>query len=98
MRRTISLNLITLLFLTLPTHRVCAATAENITGLSTQVVYVITAIVSIIFGLILTRVAAENRQAKGQMFATKSKGHGELNPDEILQELQGLSEIGRAHV
>ncbi|MCK4881687.1 MAG: PAS domain S-box protein, partial [Candidatus Omnitrophica bacterium] len=45
----------------------------------------------IIFGLILTRVASENRQAKGRMLVTKNKNRGELNPDEILQELKGLS-------
>lgn len=64
---------------------------DNITGLSTQVVFIITIIVSIIFGLILTRVASENRQAKGRMLVTKNKNRGELNPDEILQELKGLS-------
>ena len=64
---------------------------DNITGLSTQVVFIITIIVSIIFGLILTRVASENRQAKGRMLVTKTKNRGELNPDEILQELKGLS-------
>ena len=91
MRRIIHIHLLTLLLLTIPIHRALAVTADSITGLSTQVVFAITIIVSIIFGLILTRVATENRQAKGRMFVTKSKGSGELSPDEILQELQGLS-------
>ncbi len=91
MRRTIYINLAVLLFIAPPISYAAASTADNITGLSTQVVFIITIIVSVVFGLILTRVAAESRQAKGQMFATKSGGRGELSPDEILQELKGLS-------
>ena len=85
MRQTTYRGPATLLFLLASPYHAWAATADNITGLSTQVVFIITIIVSIIFGLILTRVAAENRQAKGRIFNTKSKGRGELNPDEILQ-------------
>ncbi len=91
MHKTIKMSLTTASLLLLPIQPVWAATADKITGLSTQVVFIITIVVSIIFGLILTRVAAENRQAKGRMFTTKSKGRGELNPDEILNELKDLS-------
>ncbi|HQP11062.1 MAG TPA: hypothetical protein PKV41_06760, partial [Candidatus Omnitrophota bacterium] len=91
MRRTIRLALLTASLIIVLLPYAFAATADSITGLSTQVVFTITIIVSIIFGLILTRVAAESRQAKGQIFTTKSKGQGELSPDEILQELKGLS-------
>lgn len=91
MRKTIKISLSVASLLLLSVHPVLAANADNITGLSTQVVFIITIIVSIIFGLILTRVAAENRQAKGRMFATKAKGRGELDPNEVLQELKGLS-------
>lgn len=91
MKRIIKLTLAFCCLSLLSIQPVSAATAEKITGLSTQVVFVITIIVSIIFGFILTRIAAENRQARGKMFVTKSKGQGELNPDEVLQELQHLS-------
>ena len=73
-----------------------SSTGETITGLSTQVVFTITIIVSILFGLILTRFAAEKSQAKGRMFATKSRGQGELSPDEVLNELKGLSGSARS--
>ncbi|MBN1870249.1 MAG: PAS domain S-box protein [Candidatus Omnitrophica bacterium] len=73
-----------------------AAGAENITGLSTQVVFIITIVVSIVFGLILTRIAAETRQAKGKIFTTKAKGRGELDPDEVLRELKNLSGSARS--
>ena len=92
----IKTSLGTVFLLAVPAHYASAATTGDITGLSTQVVFAITIIVGIIFGLILTRVAAENRQAKGKMFSTKVKGHGELNPNEILNELQGLSGSARS--
>lgn len=87
--------LVTLFVVWFPIHSAWAETADSITGLSTQVVFIITVVVSIVFGLLLTRIAAENRQAKGRIFETKSKGRGELNPDEVLQELKGLSGSAR---
>jgi PAS domain S-box-containing protein len=66
------------------------AAADSVTGLSTQVVFVITVIVSIIIALILSHVANENRQAKGKIIVSRSKP-GEIEPDEIFQELKGLS-------
>ncbi len=91
MHKITEISLTTASLLLLPVQPVWALTADKITGLSTNVVFIITIIVSIIFGLILARVAAENRQAKGRMLVTKTKNRGELNPNEILQELKGLS-------
>lgn len=72
-----------------------AATADKITGLSTQVVFGITILVSIIFALILAHVAAENRQAKGNIISAKINKTGNIDPNEIIQELKGLSGSAR---
>lgn len=92
MHRPLNISLaVFFLFLASPYDALATTTADSITGLSTHVVLAITVVVGIVFGLILWRVAAENRQAKGQMFSTRSKGRGDLSPDEVLQELRGLS-------
>jgi len=91
MHKTIKTSLITAILLTISTPYAVAATADSITGLSTQVVFGITIFVGIIFALILAHVAAENRQAKGNIISTQEKKLGELDPNEILEELKGLS-------
>jgi len=67
-----------------------AATTDSVTGLSSRIIFIITIIVGIIVALILGHVAAENRQAKRKIIDSKSKP-GEIDPDEIFQELKGLS-------
>jgi len=91
MHQTTRTGLLAVFFFLAITHPALASTASDITGLSTPVVFTITIIVGIIFSLILTRVAAENRQAKGRLISSKSKTPGELNPDDVLNELKGLS-------
>jgi len=90
MHRKLKVAFLTILFITLHTRHALAAAADDITGLSSQVVFAITIIVGIIVAMILGHVANENKQAKQQLVKSKSKP-GEIDPNEIVQELTSLS-------
>jgi len=85
--------LLTALFFILTTSRALAEN-DNITGPSSHVVFAITIIVGIIIALILAHVAKENRQAKSKLIIPKLKP-GEIDPNEIFQELKILSGSSR---
>jgi len=89
MFRTARTSFITLTFLTITTSQAFAK-ADSIAGLSTQVVFALTIIVSIVVALILGHVAKENRQAKGKIVKSQVQP-GEIDPNEIFQELKSLS-------
>ncbi len=89
MFRTAKTSFITLIFLAITTSQAFAK-ADSITGLSTQAVFALTIIVSIIVALILGYVANENRQAKGKIVKFQVQP-GEIDPNEIFQELKSLS-------
>lgn len=89
MLSTLKTILLTALFLTITASQALAET-DSITGLSTQVVFAITIIVGIIMALILAHVANESRQAKDKIVTSKTKP-GEIDPNEIFQELKVLS-------
>lgn len=95
MKRFFYLYLTANIFLLLDYSSALAA-VDNITGLSTQVVFILTIIVGIVVALILWHVAAENRQAKGKIISSKTKP-GELDPDDIYQELKILSGSTKSH-
>jgi len=82
-------SLLTAIFLIMATSLAFAKT-DSITGLSSQVVFTITIIVSGVIGLVISYIANENRQAKRNIVTMKTKP-GEIDPNEIVQELQGLS-------
>jgi len=67
-----------------------ASASDDITGLSSNIIFVITIIVALFIGLILNHVASENRQAKAKLISSNLKP-GELDPNEILQEIKNLS-------
>ena len=89
MFRTVRTSFITLIFLVITTSEAFAK-ADSIAGLSTQVVFALTIIVSIVAALILGYVANENRQAKGKIVKFQVQP-GEIDPNEIFQELKSLS-------
>jgi PAS domain S-box-containing protein len=83
---------VTLLFvIILPAE---AATADNITGLSTHVIFGIASLIGVVLALILVHVANEGQQAKRKIIASHSKP-GEIDPNEILEELKELSGSGK---
>jgi len=88
MLSAIKAGLLTIFFLTM-TASVALARNAGATGLSSQVVFIITIIVGIFMALILAHVASENRQAKGKIIISKTKP-GEIDPNEIFQELSSL--------
>ena len=90
MHRTSSIALLTHLLLLLTAPPAGAVTADNITGLSTHVVFGIASLVGVILALILVHVANEGRQAKRKIIASHAKP-GEIDPNEILNELLDLS-------
>ncbi len=90
MYRILRTNFLTGLFLLSFASSSTAAASDNTSGLSAQVVFIITVIVGIVVSLILSHIAAENRQAKSAIIATKAKP-GEIHPDEVFQELRNLS-------
>jgi len=89
MFRTVRTSFITLIFLAITTSEAFAK-ADNIAGLSTHVVFAITIIVSIVAALILGYIANENRQAKEKIAKFQAQP-GEIDPNEIFQELKSLS-------
>jgi len=82
-------SLLTTIFLTMAASLALAET-DSIIGASSQVVFAITIIVGIVIALILAHVANENRQAKRKIIESKARP-GEIDPNEIFQELQVLS-------
>lgn len=84
-------NPIAAAFLTFSAPPAAAATADSMADLSTQVVFGITIFVGIVFALILAHIAAQSRQAKGTIISAKTGKHGEIDPNDIVNELKGLS-------
>jgi len=89
MYSAVKTGLITAVFLTM-TASLAFAESDLMTDLSTRVIFVITIIVGMIAALILGHIANENRQAKSKIIVAKTKP-GEIDPNEIFQELKGLS-------
>jgi len=89
MLSAVKASLLITIFLTM-TASLALAETDSITGASSQVVFAITIIVGIAIALILGYIANENRQAKRKIIISKAKP-GEIDPNEIFQELQGLS-------
>jgi len=86
---------IIIIFLTITVSQTFAE-ADTFTGLSSQVVFIIAIIIGIIVALILGHVANEGRQAKGKIITSEIRP-GELDPNEIFQELKDLSGSTKNH-
>lgn len=90
MAQTIKTGLTTIIFFNILSPLAAAANTDTVTGISPQIVFALTIIIGIIIGFILVHVSAENRQAKGKIITSKLNP-GEIDPDEIFQELKDLS-------